>query len=75
MAEFLFMFPEAMGRVYHIHWSMKLGKAGLLEGRKEVWFRVHAVDHQPPVAVGTTIADRPRTEPYVRVYAYGSHLG
>jgi hypothetical protein len=27
------------------------------------------------VAVGTTIADRPRTDPYVRVYAYGSSEG
>jgi hypothetical protein len=27
------------------------------------------------VAVGTIIADRPRTEPYVRFYAYGSRLG
>ena len=27
------------------------------------------------VAVGTTIADRPRTDPYKRVYAYGSYLG
>jgi hypothetical protein len=27
------------------------------------------------VAVGTTITDRPRTDPYVRVYAYGSYQG
>ncbi len=27
------------------------------------------------VAVGTTIADRPRTDPYERVYAYGSYEG
>jgi len=26
-------------------------------------------------AIGTIIADRPRTEPYGRFYAYGSHLG
>ena len=29
----------------------------------------------PTVAVGTTIADRPRTDPYKRVYAYGSYRG
>ena len=27
------------------------------------------------VALGTTIADRPRTDPYERVYAYGSYEG
>ncbi len=27
------------------------------------------------VAVGTTITDRPRTDPYERVYAYGSYEG
>ena len=27
------------------------------------------------VAVGTTIAGRSRTDPYVRVYAYGSYRG
>ncbi len=27
------------------------------------------------VAVGTTITGRPRTDPYVRVYAYGSYRG
>jgi hypothetical protein len=27
------------------------------------------------VAVGTTIADSPRTDPYERVYAYGSYEG
>jgi hypothetical protein len=26
-------------------------------------------------ALGTIIADRPRTDPYKRFYAYGSHLG
>jgi len=27
------------------------------------------------IAVGTAITDRPRTDPYVRVYAYGSSEG
>ena len=27
------------------------------------------------VAIGTTIADRPRADPYGRVYAYGSYCG
>jgi len=27
------------------------------------------------VAVGTIITDRPRTDPYERVYAYGSYEG
>jgi hypothetical protein len=27
------------------------------------------------VAVGTTIADRPRRDPYEHVYAYGSYQG
>lgn len=32
----------------------------------------HAVEGSP---VGTTITDRPRTEPYGHLYVYGSHLG
>ena len=28
-----------------------------------------------PIVVGTVIAERPRTDPYVRLSAYGSYLG
>src|SRR6516165_798794 len=34
-----------------------------------------AVAPRATVAVGTTIADRPRTDPYERLYAYGSYQG
>jgi hypothetical protein len=48
--------------------------AGLFETVTKLYTRTHLIIGTT-VAVGTTIADRPRTDPYERVYAYGSYKG
>jgi hypothetical protein len=51
------------------------GERGRERGCYEtLWMNDRAIDGAT-VAVGTIITDRPRTDPYVRVYAYGSYHG
>jgi len=51
------MFPEAMARVYQIHWSMRRWK---LAYRKEGWSRARAVEHQTHSSRETTSTERAR---------------